>query len=153
MINTAVTVDDEYIIIGSANINQRSMDGGRDSEIAMGAYQPNHLTINNQMARGQIHGFRMALWCEHLKLLDDTFLRPESLECIRKVNQIADQYWNLYASPIIQSDLPGHLLSYPIRINSDNHEVTVLPETEFFPDTKAAILGHKSDYLPPILTT
>jgi len=36
-------VDDEYIVIGSANINQRSMDGGRDTEIAMGAFQPHHL--------------------------------------------------------------------------------------------------------------
>lgn len=35
-------VDDEYVILGSANINQRSMDGTRDSEIAMGAYQPHH---------------------------------------------------------------------------------------------------------------
>ena len=33
-------VDDEYVLIGSANINQRSMDGSRDTEIAMGAYQP-----------------------------------------------------------------------------------------------------------------
>lgn len=37
-----IIVDDEYIIIGSANINQRSMDGSRDTEIAMGAYQPHH---------------------------------------------------------------------------------------------------------------
>ena len=29
-------VDDEYVILGSANINQRSMDGARDTEIAMG---------------------------------------------------------------------------------------------------------------------
>jgi len=35
-------VDDEYVIVGSANINQRSMEGTRDSEIAMGAYQPHH---------------------------------------------------------------------------------------------------------------
>ena len=33
-------VDDEYVILGSANINQRSMAGSRDTEIAMGAYQP-----------------------------------------------------------------------------------------------------------------
>ena len=33
-------VDDEYILIGSANINQRSLSGERDSEIAMGGYQP-----------------------------------------------------------------------------------------------------------------
>lgn len=35
-------VDDEYVILGSANINQRSMDGSRDTEIAMGAYQPHY---------------------------------------------------------------------------------------------------------------
>ena len=35
-------VDDEYVILGSANINQRSMAGSRDTEIAMGAYQPRH---------------------------------------------------------------------------------------------------------------
>ncbi|KAF6161618.1 hypothetical protein GIB67_005364 [Kingdonia uniflora] len=35
-------VDDEYAIIGFANINQRSIEGTRDTEIAMGAYQPQH---------------------------------------------------------------------------------------------------------------
>lgn len=35
-------VDDEYVILGSANINQRSMEGTRDTEIAMGAYQPHN---------------------------------------------------------------------------------------------------------------
>ena len=35
-------VDDEYVIVGSANINQRSLEGTRDSEIAIGAYQPEH---------------------------------------------------------------------------------------------------------------
>lgn len=33
-------VDDEYVILGSANINQRSLAGSKDTEIAMGAYQP-----------------------------------------------------------------------------------------------------------------
>lgn len=35
-------VDDEYVILGSANINQRSLEGTRDTEIAMGSYQPHH---------------------------------------------------------------------------------------------------------------
>ena len=34
-------VDDAYIIVGSANINERSMSGTRDSEIAVGSWQPN----------------------------------------------------------------------------------------------------------------
>ncbi|XP_075510950.1 phospholipase D alpha 1 [Primulina tabacum] len=144
-------VDDEYIIIGSANINQRSMDGARDSEIAMGAYQPYHLA-SRQPARGQIHGFRMALWYEHLGMLDNSFLRPETYECARKVNEIAEKYWALYSSNELERDLPGHLLRYPIGVAS-NGEVTELPGSEFFPDTKARILGTKSDYLPPILTT
>ncbi|KAI9159954.1 hypothetical protein LWI28_003702 [Acer negundo] len=144
-------VDDEYIIIGSANINQRSMDGARDSEIAMGGYQPHHLSTR-QPARGQIHGFRMSLWYEHLGMLDGTFLQPESLECVQKVNQVADKYWDMYSSETLEHDLPGHLLRYPIGIASEG-DVTELPGTEFFPDTKARILGAKSDYMPPILTT
>ena len=32
-------VDDEYVIVGSANINQRSLDGDRDTELAIGAFQ------------------------------------------------------------------------------------------------------------------
>lgn len=145
-------VDDEYIIIGSANINQRSMDGARDSEIAMGAYQPYHLATGGQPARGQIHGFRMALWYEHLGMLDDTFLHPESEECISKVNRVADKYWDLFSSEELENDLPGHLLRYPIGVASEG-EITELPGMEFFPDTKARVLGAKSDYLPPILTT
>ncbi|KAF7135150.1 hypothetical protein RHSIM_Rhsim08G0214000 [Rhododendron simsii] len=145
-------VDDEYIIVGSANINQRSMDGARDSEIAMGAYQPYHLMTRQQPARGQVHGFRMSLWYEHLGMLNETFSHPESVECIKKVNEVADKYWDLYSSDSLERDLPGHLLRYPIAIASEG-EITELPGMEFFPDTKARILGAKSDYMPPILTT
>lgn len=144
-------VDDEYIIVGSANINQRSMDGGRDSEIAMGAYQPYHLAARGP-ARGQIHGFRMSLWYEHTGLLDNSFGNPVSVECIQKMNKIGDRYWDLYSSETLERDLPGHLLSYPIGVTNEG-DVTQLPGFENFPDTKARILGTKSDYMPPILTT
>ncbi|KAI4335720.1 hypothetical protein L6164_014338 [Bauhinia variegata] len=144
-------VDDEYIIIGSANINQRSMDGGRDTEIAMGAFQPYHLATK-QPARGQIHGLRMALWYEHLGILDHCFLAPQDLECIRKINQIADTNWDLYSSETLDHDLPAHLLSYPIRV-TETGEVTNHDGMEHFPDTEARILGSKFEHLPPILTT
>lgn len=144
-------VDDEYIIVGSANINQRSMDGARDSEIAMGAYQPHHIATRTP-ARGQVHGFRMALWYEHLGMLDDSFQHPEATECVKKVNQITDKYWDLFASESLESDLPGHMLRYPVGVTGEGN-VTELPGTEFFPDTNARVLGAKSDYLPSILTT
>ncbi|GJY89218.1 PH, RCC1 and FYVE domains-containing protein 1-like protein [Tanacetum coccineum] len=50
--------DDEYIIVGSANINQRSMNYARDFEIAMGAYQTYHLSILKP-ARSQVDSFRL----------------------------------------------------------------------------------------------
>ncbi|KAL6842247.1 hypothetical protein ACP4OV_027895 [Aristida adscensionis] len=147
-------VDDEYIIVGSANINQRSMDGARDSEIAMGSYQPGHLSTGGKLARGQIHGFRMSLWYEHLGMLHDHFLNPGSLECIQMVNKMANKFWELYASDSFEDDLPGHLLSYPVAVGRDG-TVTELPGMKYFPDTQAPVLGalSNSPFAPVIGTT
>jgi phospholipase D1/2 len=155
-------VDDEYIIVGSANINQRSMDGGRDTEIAMGAYQPSHLASVNRPARGQVHGFRLALWHEHLgraaaASAAGDLLRPSSLACVWLVNQAARRHWDAFASggddgaPPTE-DLPGHLMAYPVRWMGGG-DGKLVAATETFPDTKAKVLGAKSDVLPPILTT
>ncbi|XP_047949831.1 phospholipase D alpha 1-like [Salvia hispanica] len=144
-------VDDEYIIVGSANINQRSMDGARDSEIAMGAYQPYHLSCK-KAARGVIYGFRMALWYEHLGLLDDAFCHPERLECIRKVNRLSEKNWDLYTAETMEGDLPGHLLPYPLLVESSGR-VSELPGNENFPDTTAPVVGNVAQFYPSILTT
>ncbi|KAJ1296842.1 hypothetical protein BS78_01G333200 [Paspalum vaginatum] len=148
-------VDDEYVIVGSANINQRSMDGGRDSEIAMGAYQPRYLATRNQAAKGQVHGFRVSLWQEHLGQLAAAaaardLLEPSSLACVRTMNQVAQQHWDMFASDTFQGDLPGHLMAYPVNVSDDGE---VVAAAQSFPDTKAKVLGNKSDILPPILTT
>lgn len=51
-------VDDEFVILGSANINQRSLEGTRDTEIAMGAYQPHHTWAHKGSSpAGQVHVF------------------------------------------------------------------------------------------------
>ncbi|XP_057434472.1 phospholipase D alpha 1-like [Lotus japonicus] len=147
-------VDDEYIIIGSANINQRSMDGGRDTEIAMGAFQPRHATYNGP-PRGQIYGFRRALWFEHLGDLGDTsiFNNPESLNCINLVNRLAENNWDIYSKETFDEFRAfHHLMRYPIEV-TNNGAIKTFPGLEYFPDTKARILGSKSEYLPPILTT
>ncbi|GAV80759.1 LOW QUALITY PROTEIN: C2 domain-containing protein/PLDc domain-containing protein/PLD_C domain-containing protein, partial [Cephalotus follicularis] len=144
-------VDDEYIIIGSANINQRSMDGARDSEIAMGAFQPHHLATN-QPAMGQIYKFRMGLWKEHLGVHEDSiFQHPESVSCVQRLNQLADINWKMYSSDTLDQDLPRHLLCYPIEV-AKNGAITTLQGFKNLPDTKAPVLGNKSDYLPPFLT-
>jgi hypothetical protein len=47
---------DEFVLIGSANINQRSLEGTRDTEIAMGGYQPHHSWAKKgSRPRGQVN--------------------------------------------------------------------------------------------------
>ncbi len=50
--------DDEYVLVGSANINQRSLGGNRDSEIAVGAFQPDHTVEAEGDPRGGVHVYR-----------------------------------------------------------------------------------------------
>ena len=133
-------MDDEYIIIGSANINQRSMDGATDSQIAMGAYQPSHLNTNGDVARGQVHGLRMSLWYEHLGELQEEFQDPGTLKCVQMVNKRAEEFWKIYTSDKLEDNLHGHLLSYPIDVTNDGM-VTERKGVKFFPDTEAPVLG------------
>ncbi|CAN6450359.1 unnamed protein product [Victoria cruziana] len=147
-------VDDEYIIIGSANLNQRSLDGGRDTEIAHGSFQPAHINGPKGPARGHIYGYRMSLWYElfaeqHMEKLE-VFNRPESLDCVRMVNEIAHRLWELYSGDEVV-ELPGYLLPFPVRVLEDG-TLADLTESGMFPDTSASIKGKRS-HLPHTLTT
>ena len=46
----------QYAIVGSANINQRSLDGARDTELAIGHFQPyyTHRTTGGPTVKGQV---------------------------------------------------------------------------------------------------
>ncbi|OIW11063.1 hypothetical protein TanjilG_22870 [Lupinus angustifolius] len=145
-------VDDEYVIVGSANINQRSMAGTKDTEIAMGAYQPHYTwSAKKRHPYGQIYGYRMSLWREHLGMLEENFEEPEKLECVRKVNEIAEDNWRRYTSEEF-SLLQGHILKYPVKVDSDG-QISSLPDCENFPDAGGKILGTHSPTIPDILTT
>uniref|UniRef100_A0A7N2R0W4 phospholipase D n=1 Tax=Quercus lobata TaxID=97700 RepID=A0A7N2R0W4_QUELO len=110
-------VDDEYIIVGSANINQRSMEGTRDTEIAMGAYQPNHTCARKYSdPHGQIYGYRMSLWAEHLGFTEDCFKQLESLDCVRRVRSLGEMNWKQFAANEI-IEMTGHPLKYPVEVD------------------------------------
>ncbi|KNA20728.1 hypothetical protein SOVF_049470 [Spinacia oleracea] len=145
-------VDDEYVIMGSANINQRSLAGTKDTEIAMGAYQPHHTWANkNRNPRGQIYGYRTSLWAEHVGMLDECFNEPESIECVRKVNDIAEDNWKRFTAESFTL-LQGHLLKYPLQVDADG-KVESLPDQDSFPDLGGKIIGVPSNTLPDVLTT
>ena len=142
-----MVVDDDYIVIGSANINQRSMAGERDTEICVGAFQPDH-SISNGLPRGDIHTFRMALWSAHLGGHSDVFENPSSAECLMEyVREVTRKFWELYtAETPVSSDV--HLLPYPYIISETGDVSALEGEWSNFPDTMASVLGAKSSVFP-----
>jgi phospholipase D1/2 len=148
-----MVVDDEYVIIGSANINQRSMDGGRDTEISMGAFQPCYTVGQSPdyVPRAGVYGFRMSMWFEHLALREEVFNKPWTKECMKRVTELATQYWEEYSRPEPITDMKGHLLRYPYVVKEDGMLGNV-PGFECFPDTNGHVLGAEKPCLPRILT-
>ncbi|KAI3451383.1 hypothetical protein Pfo_008048 [Paulownia fortunei] len=148
-----MVVDDEYVIIGSANINQRSMAGTKDTEIAMGAYQPHHTWAAKKLQHphGQVYGYRMSLWAEHLGMVEKCFNEPETLECVKRVNNVGEDNWKRYTNDDLTL-LQGHLLKYPVAVDVDGN-VSPLPGHENFPDVGGRVLGAHSPAIPDILTT
>ncbi|EYU45673.1 hypothetical protein MIMGU_mgv1a025329mg [Erythranthe guttata] len=116
-------LDDDYIIIGSANI-------------AMEGYQPHHTWAKNkEHPHGQVYGYRLSLWAEHMGEVDNLFNHPESLECNK---YLADDY----------SQLQG---KYPLQIDASG-DVKPLLGYESFPDFIGDVMGSKT-YLPVGTTT
>ncbi|KAI6678759.1 hypothetical protein NL676_039555 [Syzygium grande] len=112
-------VDDEYVTMGSANISQRSLHGSRDIEIAMGGHQPHHTWAGKKRhLHGQVYGYRMSLWAEHLGDLEDSFREPQSIECVKRVNRIAKRNWKAYVDEDQHNpkEMGGHLMQYPIQV-------------------------------------
>lgn len=138
-------VDDEYLIEGSANINQRSMDGSRDTEIAMGTFQPNF----QPQGRGMVYGHRMTCWEEHLGRVENLFQQPHDLRCVHLVRALAAENWKVYVAERIEALPHGHLLPYPLEV-AINGTVRPLKGFTKFPDTKGSTTGRKIQ-LPAIL--
>lgn len=133
-------VDDEYVILGSANINQRSLEGTRDTEIAMGAYQPNYTWgRKHRSPQGQIYGYRMSLWAEHIGFLEKPFEQPASLDCVRRVRALSEMNWSQFAAEEV-TEMRGHLMKYPVAVDRTG-KVSSLPGCETFPDMGGNIVG------------
>ncbi|KAM4085841.1 hypothetical protein ACJW30_10G057600 [Castanea mollissima] len=136
-------VDDEYVILGSANINQRSLEGIRDTEIAMGAYQPYHTWASKDSSpHGQIYGYRMSLWAEHIGALEECFKQPESLGCVRLVRSLSELNWRQYAADEV-TEMKGHLLKYPVEVDRTG-KVKPLPDCVTFPDIGGTVTGSRT---------
>lgn len=149
--------DDEYIILGSANINDRSMSGCRDTEIAVGCCQPHHKVIeatNGQiiLPKGEVFAFRLHLWHEHLGQILDEYMDPGHIDCARKVRRLAGENWNAFSGTETVSLPHGHLCTYPYHVSREGN-VGPLSDSPNIPGTDAPVCGVASLMLPGALTT
>jgi len=81
----------------------------------------------------------MSLWAEHMALLDDCFVEPESLGCVRKVRTVAEENWEQFRSEEV-SEMRGHLMKYPVEVDRTG-KVRPLPGSEEFPDVGGNVVG------------
>lgn len=83
-------------------------------------------------------------------MLDDCFKEPENLDCVKSVNQIAEDNWRNFTAEDF-TPLQGHLLRYPVQVDA-NGKVGPLPGQETFPDVGGKVIGSRTN-LPDALTT
>ena len=141
-------VDDEEIIVGSANINERSMAGDRDTEIAILAHQ----TADRGRTRERnaaIHRFRLSLWVEHCGKYMPEFEQPNTDACLVAINSLADKNWAQFIAPNV-SDMSSHLMHYPLIVGQDGSIKQAVPH---FPESTGSIQGNRNHMLPDKVTT
>ncbi|EKE42518.1 hypothetical protein ENUP19_0184G0011 [Entamoeba nuttalli] len=85
-----IIVDDQYVFIGSANINDRSLIGERDSEIGAIIVDSNKIQISINGERKFVNEFalnlRSRIWAEHLNLEESQIKMVEDpIKSIEKV--------------------------------------------------------------------
>lgn len=158
--------DDTVSIIGSANINSRSMDGSRDTEIAIMAWQPEHVATGStayevtsteeagELPKGDVAAFRASVFSEHFGEYHEEFGNPGSVECVEKVRQLARRNWNHFSADDtgMVTDMPhGHMALYPYEYDENTGEVSTVRTN--FPDFSAAwIKGRATPGIPNLLT-
>lgn len=58
------------------------------------------------------------MWAEHTGMVEDSFKEPESLECVKRINEIAEENWMRFKKEKF-TKLQGHLLKYPVHVDAD----------------------------------
>jgi phospholipase D1/2 len=116
-------VDDRYFILGSANLNERSQNGGRDSEISCGVWPA---LGHDGPGMEKIRDFRRNIWHEHFGTGVTTADNPESPACVSSVKAIGDQ--NYAAFRTLSAPPNGHACRWPYGLDaSGSLEVAAMP--------------------------
>jgi phospholipase D1/2 len=127
-------IDDRYVILGSANLNERSLNGVRDSEICIGMWPASDKVAATCVK--QVQAFREGIWKEHLgSNVPSSFKDPESPTCITVVQKTADDNYKQFRNG--KAPANGHLCRWPIDPDAGfpMKQVSSAPEGDsFLPD-------------------
>jgi phospholipase D1/2 len=116
-------VDDRFLLLGSANLNERSLAGDRDTEIAC-AFWPGR--NQEKTCIDKLSAFRKKLFTEHFGKLPQNADDPASAQCIQDCQDIADANYLAFRS--LAADRQGNACRFPIKVA--NGEFTVGIPTE-----------------------
>eukprot|EP01080_Neovahlkampfia_damariscottae_P003168 gene3168-5484_t len=125
-------IDDEFVILGSANVNERSLNPNGDTEMCIGAYQPNNGV--------DLKNFRKSLFNEHFGIetmeelvtidkIDHKYidLCPSTTEFCDKIISIANENDAIQRMKNIDMDkikLKGHICSL-VKWNSIDKKLVI----------------------------
>eukprot|EP01080_Neovahlkampfia_damariscottae_P003949 gene3949-7159_t len=128
-----IIVDDEYIVFGSGNLNERSLAGDRDTEMNLAAYQ--------NKSTNSVKEFRKSLWKEHLGS-DKEWEKPWSKDTFNEVNKrVAVNTDNFNNEERLTF---GHLMQLKYSVNRDG---SVKDEGDLI-YSKSKIIGSSDGLVP-----
>jgi phospholipase D1/2 len=134
-----MVIDDEFLILGSANLNERSLAGDRDSEIAM-YLRPGSGKLDD--CRAAIRELRRKAWNTLMGGLPSGWDAPETPGCVSDVRNRAT---NAYIQ--FRGRIPGtcRLVSFPFGRDANAFSVQPISnksEDPYIPDDAVRVDGN-----------
>jgi phospholipase D1/2 len=112
-------VDDAYVILGSANLNERSLNGGRDSEICV-QMSPGKGFENDCTA--DVRAFRKKLLDEHTGKAPDGWENPHEPNFVKSFQDLTVENWRIMRKGVTPSK-NGNLCRWPIEWDPKNSQI------------------------------
>jgi phospholipase D1/2 len=135
-------VDDRYLIVGSANLNERSLAGNRDTEDCVAIWPSGPAT--EEAAVKEIQRLRDRLWTEHLSGdKPGNWAKPWEPSCVDAVHQAGAKNWKGFRTGKREGD--GHLVMLPFELGEEG---VFTKATVSFPKIAGAEVADGYDNLP-----
>jgi phospholipase D1/2 len=111
-------VDDKVCILGSANLNERSLAGNRDAEICI-AMRPADGKIDD--CKTAIQGLRKTAWTQHFGTLPSGWETPQTGGCPTLVQQQARENWIFLQQGVKSND--SHIVALPFETDGTTFRI------------------------------